>query len=205
VLDSQPQRTVGMTASPPAAAGIDTALLAVRQLLNNLPPSGALPSAAEQWRHDVDQLVVTAINMPHRERRCQPSAQQSRIPLKVCVGELHDGGPQGGNQLPSWWGRQPHRHRAPPREASRYRGRNLMKDFDLHAPVRGGLASHASPLTPREFFLGGGGVHGACPTPVYGGLATQVPAPPPKEVRWDGQPRRVPVDLLHLHPRCKQQ
>jgi hypothetical protein len=156
MLDSQPQRTVGMTASPPAAAGIDTALLAVRQLLNNLPPSGALPSAAEQWRHDVDQLVVTAINMPHRERRCQPSAQQSLILLKVCVGELHDGGPQGGNQLPSWWGRQPHRHRAPPREASRYRGRNLMKDFDLHAPVRGGLASHASPLTPREFFLGGG-------------------------------------------------
>jgi hypothetical protein len=53
VLESQPQRTVGMIASPLATAGIDTALLVVRQLLNNPPPSRASPSAAKQWRHDV--------------------------------------------------------------------------------------------------------------------------------------------------------
>jgi hypothetical protein len=73
VLESQP--TAGMMASPPAAVGPDGALLAVHQLLNNLPPAGASPSAAEQWHHDVDQLIITAINTPHREGRCQPSTQ----------------------------------------------------------------------------------------------------------------------------------
>jgi hypothetical protein len=43
-----------MTASPPAATGIDVTLLAARQLLNNPPSSEASLSAAEQWRHDVD-------------------------------------------------------------------------------------------------------------------------------------------------------
>jgi hypothetical protein len=74
VLESQPQRTVGTTASPLAVVGIDATLLAVCQLLNNPPPFGASPSVAEQWRHDVDQLTIAAINMPHRERWRQPSA-----------------------------------------------------------------------------------------------------------------------------------
>jgi hypothetical protein len=65
VLESQPQRTVGMTASPQAAVGIDAALLAALQLLNNPPPSDASPSATEQWHHDVDQLIVATINTPH--------------------------------------------------------------------------------------------------------------------------------------------
>jgi hypothetical protein len=58
----------------------DAALLAARQLLNNPPPAGALPSTDEQWHHDVDQLVITAINTPQREGRRQPSAQQSHFP-----------------------------------------------------------------------------------------------------------------------------
>jgi hypothetical protein len=74
VLESQPQRTAGTTASPPAAVALDVALLAARQLLNNPPPTGASPSAAELWRHDVDQLIVAAINTPHHERRHQPYA-----------------------------------------------------------------------------------------------------------------------------------
>jgi hypothetical protein len=60
--------------------GPDAALLAACKLLNNLPPARASPSAAEQWRHDVDRLVIVAINTPHREGRPQPSAQQSRFP-----------------------------------------------------------------------------------------------------------------------------
>jgi hypothetical protein len=79
MLESQPQRTMGTTTSPPTATGIDVALLAACQLLNNPPPSEASPSAAKQWHHDVDQLVITAINMPCRERRHQPSTQLSRI------------------------------------------------------------------------------------------------------------------------------
>jgi hypothetical protein len=77
---SQPQPTAGTIASPPAVVGPNTALLAARQLLNNPPPARASPSAAEQWHHDVDQLVITAINTPHRDGRRQPSAQQSRFP-----------------------------------------------------------------------------------------------------------------------------
>jgi hypothetical protein len=73
VLESQPQPTAGMTASPPTVVGLDATLLVSWQLLNNPPPTGASPSAPEQWRHDVDQLIVTAINMPHCEVRRQPS------------------------------------------------------------------------------------------------------------------------------------
>jgi hypothetical protein len=83
VLESQP--ATGTAALPPAAVGPDTALLAARQLLNNPPPARASPSAAKQWRHDVDQLIIAAINTPHQEGRCQPSAQQSRFPLAACT------------------------------------------------------------------------------------------------------------------------
>jgi hypothetical protein len=60
-------------------------LLAAHQLLHNPPPSRASPSAAEQWRHDVDQLIVATINMPNHERWHQPSAQQSCIPSAAPV------------------------------------------------------------------------------------------------------------------------
>jgi hypothetical protein len=62
-------------------------------------------------------------------------------------------------------------------------GRNLEKDFDLHAPVGGRQVTHVPlPLTPREFW----GVHGVGPTPAYGGLTAEVPAPPTREIRRDG-------------------
>jgi cell wall-associated NlpC family hydrolase len=47
VLESQPQHTAGMIASPPAAVGLDVVFLAARQLLNNPPLTGASPSVAE--------------------------------------------------------------------------------------------------------------------------------------------------------------
>jgi hypothetical protein len=77
VLESQ--STAGTMASLLAAVGPDAALLAARQLLNNPPPTGASPSAAEQWRHDVNQLVIAAINTPHHEGQHQPSARQSHF------------------------------------------------------------------------------------------------------------------------------
>jgi hypothetical protein len=83
-------------------------------------------------------------------------------------------------------------------------GRNLERDFDLHAPAGARQAPHAPlPLTPRGFR--GGGVHGVGPTLTSGGLAVQVPAPPVREVRQDGQPHRVPADLLYLHPRDRRE
>jgi hypothetical protein len=65
--------------------GLDAMLLAVHQLLNNLSPTEASPSTAEQWRHDIDQLITATINTPHHERRRQPSAQQSRFPTVARV------------------------------------------------------------------------------------------------------------------------
>jgi hypothetical protein len=41
MVESQPQCTIGTAAAPPAAEGVDTMLLATRQLLNNPHPSGA--------------------------------------------------------------------------------------------------------------------------------------------------------------------
>jgi hypothetical protein len=143
VLESQP--TAGTTASSPAALGPNVALLVAHQLLNNPPPVEASPSAAEQCHHDVDQLVITAINMSHHEGRRQPFAQQSRFPSVArtpsvaqvppgatrCAstdaashadGQLPDDGPQGGDQPSSRWGGQSHHHRPQPREPSRLRG-----------------------------------------------------------------------------------
>jgi hypothetical protein len=80
MVESQPQRTAGAVPTPSVVVGVDATLLAARQLLNNPPPSGTSPSVAEQWRRNVDQLAVAAINTPLHERRRQPSAQYSRTP-----------------------------------------------------------------------------------------------------------------------------
>jgi hypothetical protein len=72
----------------------------------------------------------------------------------------------------------------------------------MHQWVRAKSHMHLSPLAPREF---GGGVHGVGPTPAYGSLAAQVPAPPTREVQQDGQPHRVSADLLHLHPHGRRE
>jgi hypothetical protein len=74
MVESQPQRTAGAVPAPSVVAGVDATLLAARQLLNNPPPSGASPSVAEQWCHNVNQLIAAAINTPLHERRRQPYA-----------------------------------------------------------------------------------------------------------------------------------
>jgi hypothetical protein len=107
VLESQLERTTGTTAPPPATAGIDATLLVVCQLLNNPPPSEVPPSVAEQWCHNVDQLVVAAINTPHHERWRQPSAQQSHTPSMVHVPSVVHAPPVLPNACPSA------QHRAP--------------------------------------------------------------------------------------------
>jgi hypothetical protein len=163
MVESQPQRTAGVVPAPSVVAGADVTLLAARQLLNNPPPSGASPSAAEEWCHNVDQLVVAAINMPLHERRCQPSAQYSHTPpvahapSAVRAPPVKHAPPVGPDA------RQMERHRAPmasyttadlraeincrhggedgrvtiERRRERRRDiedRNLKKDFDSHAP-----------------------------------------------------------------------
>jgi hypothetical protein len=202
VLESQP--TAGTMASPPVAVSPDAVLLVVCQLLNNPPPVRASPSAAEQWHHDVDQLVIAAINTPHQEGRCQPSAQQSRFPSAartLSMAQVPSGLP--GARPPA----QHHASMASYRtmdlreEINRCRGGegsrttiernrerrrdiegcNLERYFVLHARVGACQATHA-PLPLGSLGVSGGGVHGIGPTPTNGGLATQIPAPLAKEI-----------------------
>jgi hypothetical protein len=50
----------------PPGAGPEATLEAARQLLHNPLGLHASPSVAEQWHHDVDQLIIVAINTsPH--------------------------------------------------------------------------------------------------------------------------------------------
>jgi hypothetical protein len=79
---TQHQRSAGTVRTPPPAAGVEATLVAARRLLNNPLSAHTSPSTAEQWRHDVDQLVVAAINTPHHEGgRYEPVAAHSRSPL----------------------------------------------------------------------------------------------------------------------------
>jgi hypothetical protein len=112
IVESQPQRTAGTVLAPSVVAGTDATLLAARQLLNNPPPSGASPSAAEEWRRNVDQLVVAAINTPLHERRCQPSAHHSHTlaahaPSAACAPPVERAPPVGPDAC------QTARHHAP--------------------------------------------------------------------------------------------
>jgi hypothetical protein len=190
-------------------ADVDAILLAARQLLNNPPPSGASPSAVEEGRRNVDQLIIVAINTPLHERRRQPSAQYSHTPPAAHAPSaartppIENAPPVGPDA------RQTVRHRAPmvsyatadlraeinhrrggedgqvtiERQRERRRdieGHNLEKDFDSHA------SSHKSP-SAREAHPSSspgvtGGVHGAGTTSADSGLTAQVPAPPVGEV-----------------------
>jgi hypothetical protein len=136
VLESQP--TAGTTASSPAALGPNVALLVAHQLLNNPPPVEASPSAAEQCRHDVDQLVITAINMSHREGRRQPFAQQSRFPSVArtpSVAQVPPGLPGA---------RPPTQHRTP---MASYQTTDLREEINHH---RGGEDSRTTIERNRE-------------------------------------------------------
>jgi hypothetical protein len=91
-----------MTASPPTAVGIDAALLAA--------PAAQQPASTQSIALSsqvVDQLVVTTINTPHREGRCEPSAQQSRIPSAALAPSVAQAPPVLSNARP------PMQHRAP--------------------------------------------------------------------------------------------
>jgi hypothetical protein len=173
VLESQPQPTARMIASPLVAVGPYAVLLAAHQLLNNLPLAGASPSAVKQWRHDDDQLIIATINTPHREGRCQPSAQQSRFLSAARVPSVAQAPPvlpgarpsaqhcapmdsyqtsdlreeinrrQGGEDSRTTIERNHKSHRD-------IEGHNLERNFDLHAPVGAHQVAHAPlPLAPR--------------------------------------------------------
>jgi hypothetical protein len=53
---------------PPPVAGLEAMQVIARALLNSLPGLEASPEAAEQWRSDVDQIVITRIQKPSHRR-----------------------------------------------------------------------------------------------------------------------------------------
>jgi hypothetical protein len=70
VVATHRQHSAAMMAVMPPGAGLEATVEAAHQLLHNLPGPHASPSATEQWRHDIDQLIVAAINTsPHGGRQ----------------------------------------------------------------------------------------------------------------------------------------
>jgi hypothetical protein len=61
---SQCQCSAGTAVTSPPVVAAEATLVVACQLLNKPPPPQASPSVAEQWRHDVDQLIIAAINTP---------------------------------------------------------------------------------------------------------------------------------------------
>jgi hypothetical protein len=69
MVTPQCQYTASTVATPPSVAATEVTLVGARQLLNNPPLPHTSPYAVEQWRHDIDQLIITAINMPFHRRQ----------------------------------------------------------------------------------------------------------------------------------------
>jgi hypothetical protein len=191
IVESQPQRTAGAVPTPSVVAGADAILLAARQLLNNPPPSGASPSAVEEWCRNVDQLIVAAINMPLHERRCQPSAQYSHTPVAHALSAAR--APPVEHALPVGPdARQTTRHRAPmasyvtadlraeinrrhggedgrvtiERQRERrqdIKGCNLEKDFDSHTSLRRSPSACEAYPPSSPGVTGGGGCMALAP------------------------------------------
>jgi hypothetical protein len=44
-------------------------LVVAHQLLNNPPPLHTSPSMVEQWKNEINQLIIAAINMPPQRGR----------------------------------------------------------------------------------------------------------------------------------------
>jgi hypothetical protein len=77
---AQCQHSASAAAVPLPVATAEAMMHTVRQLLNNPPPSGASPLVAEQLRHNIDQLVIAAINTPPLGGNCQPPVEHSCTP-----------------------------------------------------------------------------------------------------------------------------
>jgi hypothetical protein len=66
-IATQHQCSAGTVWTPPPVVGVEATLVTAHRFLNNPPLVHVSPSAAEQWCHDVDQLIIAAINTPYHE------------------------------------------------------------------------------------------------------------------------------------------
>jgi hypothetical protein len=89
---TQRQHSAIMMVMPPPAASPEVMLVAVHTLLNNPPGLDASPEAAKQWRIDVDQLVITAINNPSRRRHPIQCSGWSTSAVACAVAHAYNSG-----------------------------------------------------------------------------------------------------------------
>jgi hypothetical protein len=90
--DAHRQYSAAMAVITPPTAGPKGMLEVECVLLHNPPSQNASPSTVEQWRHDVDQLIIAAINMPlhggrqanHSRGTLEPSPAHSCTPTVAC-------------------------------------------------------------------------------------------------------------------------
>jgi hypothetical protein len=153
---AQHQRSAGMVRTPPPAEGVEATLVAAHRLLNDPPSAHASPSAAEQWHHDVNQLIVAAINTPHHEggrqksaavHSCSPSAtrappsahvpHQARVLPSIETGDLHDELIRRRQGKYSHITIEHHRERC-----LNIEGHNLERDFESLAPAQEAPTAH---------------------------------------------------------------
>jgi hypothetical protein len=84
---AQWQPSAATTEVMPPAASPEGALIAARVLLHNPLGPDASPEVAEQWRNDVDHLIVDVINTPpHRRQRTHHSdGSPEPSPVLLCT------------------------------------------------------------------------------------------------------------------------
>jgi hypothetical protein len=200
----------------PPSAGPAATLEAARQLLHNPPSPHDSPSAVEQWHHDIDQLVVAANNTPPHGGRQVNCLGGALVPSVV-----HSRSPVAHSRSP-----------AAPRASSAVRAASLAtvdlraelehrrSGEDVHITIKHQRERHCNldgdfgvvdttPMrqaahTPASPAGSGGGCMVLAPY-LRSGLVVQVPAPLARKIRWECQPRRVPVDLLHFNPCCRRE
>jgi hypothetical protein len=79
-----------MVRTLPPVVGVKATLVTAHRLLNNPLSAHASSLVVEQWSHDIDQLIVSAINTPHHEGgRQEPRAAhlcspQLRVHCHLC-------------------------------------------------------------------------------------------------------------------------
>jgi hypothetical protein len=155
------QHSASTAAVTPPGAGPEGMLQAARELLRNPPGPSAPPLAVEQWRHDVNQLIITANNMPsHGGRRANhsggapaPSAVHSHTPT-IARAPSAVRTPSVVSHAIASLRVELERHRSGEDnsftiERCRERRRNLDGDFSAANATPGGQAAR-TPTSPRS-------------------------------------------------------
>jgi hypothetical protein len=163
-LATQHHCTATTAVTLPSAMATEGTLVAAHQLLNNPPPPHASSSVVEQWCHNIDQLIVAAINTPpwggqqanHSGGRPERSVVHSRMPTPAHAPTAPNAAivpraPTAGIATADIWAELERRHSGEDGritiERRRERCRNLKGDYGppVTAPAAHAMCSPSSP------------------------------------------------------------